>query len=365
MALRAHEELESAKRRWTQWFDGTLDKGPVMYVDAPLDKPRTSLLPITVPETIEAQWTNLEYRLCSTRNEFDSTWFGADAVPSWFPNLGPGTMAAYTGPWPTFTRESVWFEELPDNSLKHVLEHLSFNPENPYWLLTQELTRRSIEMSRGDYMIGLTDIGGDLDILASCRGAQNLMMDLIENSEMVKKCRTAIGKLWFTYYHAQNKLIQSLKQDGHTTWMPVWSKKPFSVLQCDASAMFSRDMFDEFALPELREKSEQMAHSIYHLDGPEEWQHLDSILKIPGISAIQYVSLTNAAPNESPHWLPQYRKIAESGKGIFIIGKDPDLFFELANRMPAERLAFHISMNSETEAREFVAHFHGGKTFFA
>ncbi len=357
MALRTSEELTVSKTRWTEWFDGKLKKGPVIYIDAPLDKPRVPLLPVSKPASVEAQWTNLDYRLATLRNSFNSLWFGADAVPAWFPNLGPGNMAACTGPWPSFTPESVWFNELPDNSLENILAHIKFDPENRFWKLIQELTRRSIEISQGDFIVGLTDIGGDLDILTSYRDGQNLMMDMIENPEMVKKCLTAIGQLWFTYYDKQNELIQSLGQDGYTAWMPVWSDKPWSVLQCDASVMFSPEMFAEFALPELQNKSAAMAHSIYHLDGPGEWPHLDQILTVLGISAIQYVSRPGEPPNEDPYWLPKYRKIAEAGKGIFIIGDNPDKFVELANQMPAERLAFHIRLGSETEARKFVARF--------
>jgi 5-methyltetrahydrofolate--homocysteine methyltransferase len=340
-----------------QWFAGTLTKGPVIYIDAPLDKPRASLAPVEKPSSVEAQWTDLDYRITDLRNRINSLWFGGDAVPAWFPNTGPGSMAACLGPWPTFMPESVWFNEMPDHRLERILEQIRFDPENRYWKLIQELTRRALELAQGDFVVGLSDLGGDLDILASLRGEERLMVDLADSPELVAKCREAIGKLWFTYYDQQNELIRSLGQDGYTTWMPVWSDQPWSVYQCDASVMFSARMFEEFVLPELQEKSARMAHSIYHLDGPGEWQHLDLILSVPGIRAIQYVSRPGDPPNEDPYWAPQYRKIAEAGKGLFIIGDDPERFVALAKQMPAERLAFHIRAKSEAEGRRFVGQF--------
>ncbi len=357
MALRTAEELAVSKTRWTQWFDGKLKKGPIIYIDALLDKPRAPLVAVKKPASVEAQWTDLDYRMADLRNRFNSLWFGGDAVPAWFPNTGPGSMAACVGPWPTFMPESIWFNELADNRLESIAGQMRFDAENRFWKLIQELTRRAIEVSEGDFIVGLSDLGGDLDILASFRCEEKLMVDLIEKPEQVKKCREAIGKLWFTYYDKQNELIKSMGQDGYTTWMPVWSDKPWSVYQCDASVMFSAAMFEEFVLPELKEKSARMAHSIYHLDGPGEWQHLDLILSVPGISAIQYVSRPGDPPNEDPYWVTKYRKIAEAGKGLFIIGDNPDKFVELANKMPAERLAFHIRSKSEAAGREFVARF--------
>ena len=360
MVSRNPGELKSSRNRWSAWFEGRLDRGPVIYAEAPRDPLRSGLPLLSDPGSVEGRWTDLEHRLASLGQRMDGTWSGGDAVPSWFPNLGPGVVAACTGPWPTFTEDSVWFNELPDNSLEAILGHLRFDPGNRYWRLIQELSARAVARADGDWIVSLTDLGGDLDILASLRGGEKLLVDLLESPELVMACRTAIGQLWLECFREQNRLLASAGQEGYSAWIPAWYAKPWSVLQCDLSVMFSSRLFEEFVLPELIEKSEAMARSIYHLDGPGEWRHLDSILSVPGISAIQYVSVPGDPPNEDPSWLPYYRKIAEAGKGVFIFAKDPIRLRELARGMPAERLACHVAFDSIGEAGEFMEAFATG-----
>ena len=98
-------------------------------------------------------------------------------------------------------------------------------------------------------------------------------------------------------------------------------------------------------------------HAIYHWDGPGELAHLEQILSVPGINALEYVSVPGDPPNASLHWLPYYRRIAEAGKGVFLRVGEPELAYELAQHMPAERLAFQSDMRSAAEAKQFLQRF--------
>lgn len=347
--------LAPSRQRWTAWFDGILDRGPLLYIETPLEPVRRPLLNPSVPDSFEKCWTDLDYRMAALKDSFSNRWFGGDAVPSWFPNLGPGIVGASAGPWPDFTEGSVWFNEFKDNDLGSILPKIRFDPDNPYWQLVQQLSRRALEAAAGEFLVGITDIGGDLDILASWRGTERLLMDLVEEPGLVKSCRQAIGRLWMKCFEEQNRLLAAGGQTGFSAWLPAWYGKPWSVLQCDLSVMLSPAMFEEFALPELMEKSSAMARSIYHLDGPEEWRHLDLVLSVPDINAIQYVSVPGDPVNEDLHWLPYYKRIAEAGKGIFIVTEDPAKVLQLAGKLPAERLACHMRLGSRAEAEEFLA----------
>lgn len=299
----------------------------------------------------------MEYRVAAARHRIASTWYGGDAVPSWFVNLGPGCVAAYLGPEPDYTPDSLWFREFERNGLNEILEQIHFDPANPFWRLTERLTRRSLEAAGGDYLISLTDLGGDLDILDSLRGTGNLLADLVEEPELVGACRERITEVWMKFFELDYRMFEQAGQNGHTCWMPCWSEKPWSVLQCDLSVMISPAMFERFVVPELEFKSKRIAHTVYHLDGPAEWPHLELILGVPGIDAVQYVSLPGDPPNESLHWLPYYRRITDSGKNLFIIVRDPAQIIELSRRLPAERLAFQIILDSPDDARRFLAAF--------
>lgn len=72
---------------------------------------------------------------------------------------------------------------MPDHRLERILEQIRFDPQNRYWKLIQELTRRALDVAQGDFVVGLSDLGGDLDILASLRGEERLAFHIRAKSE--------------------------------------------------------------------------------------------------------------------------------------------------------------------------------------
>ena len=57
-----------------------------------------------------------------------------------------------------------------------------------------------------------------------------------------------------------------------------------------------------------------MEANIYHLDGPGALRHLDSLLTIPELNAIQWVY--GAGNGRASDWLPVYQKCQAAGKGL-------------------------------------------------
>ncbi len=78
--------------------------------------------------------------------------------------------------------------------------------------------------------------------------------------------------------------------------------------------------FKEFVLPTIREEMKASDRNIYHLDGPGALRHLDAILEVPEIHAIQWVYGAGNGP--ARNWLPVYKKILDAGKGIRVEAED-------------------------------------------
>jgi hypothetical protein len=349
-------DLARAKQRWQQWFDGTLKDGPIVSVTAPLGRPREKPLPCAPVTDPRQMRMDIEWRARTARNHIMATWYGGDAVPSWFVNFGPGSVAGYLGGPIDFAARTVWFGEWADNSLCTIESSLRRDPANEYWQATLAMTRRAMEIAQGDFLVSCADLGGELDILASLRGAQNLLLDMVDDPEAVHLCEKRICKLWLDYFH-ELAAILSAGQRGFTCWLPCCSDRPWYSLQCDLSAMFSPDLFGEFVVPRLLDKTAEMEAAVYHWDGPGELAHLDHLLSVPRIRALEYVSVPADPPNSSLHWLPYYRRIAESGRGVLLRVGNADEIIELSRKMPAERLAFSIHRPSVDEARRFLAEF--------
>lgn len=68
----------------------------------------------------------------------------------------------------------------------------------------------------------------------------------------------------------------------------------------------------------IRNDTQTLAHTIYHLDGISQFNHLDSLLSLEKLNAVQWVY--GEGKPDPVNWLPVYRKIMDAGKQVMIIG---------------------------------------------
>jgi hypothetical protein len=70
-------------------------------------------------------------------------------------------------------------------------------------------------------------------------------------------------------------------------------------------------------LPSLLAEVTHMTHNVFHLDGKGMLRHLDRILAVPQIQAIQWVQ---GVGDDAPilQWLPVIRRIQAAGKGVVV-----------------------------------------------
>ena len=82
--------------------------------------------------------------------------------------------------------------------------------------------------------------------------------------------------------------------------------------------MIGPDMFREFVLETLRRDTERIENTIYHLDGIGQLAHLDMLLSLPKLKAIQWVPGDGKPGPEA--WPEVYEKVCAAGKNVMIIG---------------------------------------------
>jgi 5-methyltetrahydrofolate--homocysteine methyltransferase len=144
-----------------------------------------------------------------------------------------------------------------------------------------------------------------------------LATDLYDHPEHVKRLTWQTHDLWFRYFDRINRLLQPVNP-GYTCWCPIFSSRPYYMLQCDFSAMISPAMFDEFVKPELAATCRRLPNAFYHLDGPGQLPHLDSLLEIPELKGIQWVP--GAGQPDWRYWPDVFRRIRAAGKLIQVYG---------------------------------------------
>jgi hypothetical protein len=196
------------------------------------------------------------------------------------------------------------------------IQRLKFSQDNEYFLGIEELTGVALEKCAGQCMVGYTDLHGSLDCVADWRGSQQLCLDLIDDTEKVHEMIAIANRNFLPLFDHYDATLNAHSQLS-VTWMAIPSRAKMHIPSCDFTSMISPKAFCEFYLPFLLDEVGHMTHNIFHLDGKGMLRHLDRILSIPKINAIQWVQGVGDDLSIG-QWLPVIRKIQAAGKGVVV-----------------------------------------------
>ena len=339
---------EEQKRRYTAFWNRESAGRACLYLTS-----WDGSAPFRAPRDPEEQWGDMDFREAREVYKAAHTRFWAEGFPTVFTNFGPGSLTACVGGSYRFAPDTVWFENEPLFAADwETRPRAVLNRESAMFRMIEDMTRRGLR--HGDlFVTSISDVGGTYDIVAALRGTQNLLYDMYDDPDEIRKFRDEIAPIWKAYFLEYSARL--LREQGcMTSWMPIWSDTSYYPLQCDYCAMISPDMFREFVLPDLREQTEYMDRAVYHLDGPGEIPHLDMILSLPRLSAIQWTSGAGSAPITDPCWFDLYRRIQKAGKGLVLLGADPADLEPLFRNVSQRGLFLSASVRDEREAEEIV-----------
>jgi 5-methyltetrahydrofolate--homocysteine methyltransferase len=306
----------------------------------------------------EQRWTDFPHLNNRMWRSFGDTEYLAEGFRNVWVNLGPGYLAAMMGADYRFAPDTVWFGEKPLISDWGQLGGIRYDAAGEAGALAFSLTKSYCERSRGRYVVGMTDLGGNLDIVASLRGTQELLTDLYDYPEQVLEAARLVDAAWKAAYDGFYAIHRRHNPCGClSTWMPIYCEKRWYPLQCDFSAMISPDDFERFVAPSLRREAEFLDCSVYHLDGPGELPHLGHLLGIEGISAIQWVPGAGNLGMAEDCWFPYYERIQAAGKGLVLFGINgfDEACFMLRN-LSQKGLYMSLQLESAEQAEELMAY---------
>lgn len=341
------EALEEAQRRTVAWMNCQPVDRPAIIVTAPKDGITGD--PFPPPESVEQQWLDIDYRLAAASHHFERTYFGGEAVPYIFINLGPGVLAAFLTGRLCLDPRTVWFPKVVDR-LEEILS-LKLDEENRYWRFVQDFTKASLEAGKDRWYTSITDIGGVSDVAASLRGNAAFLIDTVAEPETVKRVIDYLADLWLKVYDRLDAMT-SAGQDGSTSWMLGYAPSRQYPLQCDLAAMLSPQAFVEFIVPELSKVAARLDLPMYHLDGPDAVKHVDALLDMPEIRVIQWVP--GAGAPHAVEWLDMLRRIQDGGKALFVYAHNPEEVETLARELRPEGLMINTSADREETARDML-----------
>lgn len=300
-------EWERIEADWQAWWAGELDR-PILMVDGLVPAPGLENIDpfisrfspqVPVDEVLEYYRPYLEAQ----------RWYG-DAYPKAWLNFGAGVVSAFLGSQVNHSTGTTWFEPLPGvESLEEI--RLEYDPHNVWWQRVQHVAVAMVEQLGGQMALGMTDLGGNLDILAGLRGTQKLLVDLVEAPQQVDRLLKEISALWLRYFDELDAILTPSGR-GSVCWAPLWAPSRNYMLQSDFSYMISPRMFKRFVLPDLNVMNDSLDYTFYHLDGKGELAHLDMLLAMDQLRGIQWQP-GDGAP-QADEWPEVLGKIRAAGK---------------------------------------------------
>jgi hypothetical protein len=309
----------------------------------------------TRPATIEERYCNAAFRAAENHYRLARSIFPLDVLPSATTDLGPGSLALFLGAKPGFSEDTVWFYPCFEQELEpEKLPPLHFDPNHPWWRTTADILRRCVELSRGKYLVGCPDLIENVDVLSSLRGAQTLLMDMVERPVWVEQKIREINEVWFAAYQRIYDLIKL--EDGSSTFgaFYIWGPGKVAKVQCDASAMFSPKMYQRFVVPALTAQCEWLDHSLYHLDGTQAMVHLDTLLAIEPLDAIEWTPQAGIETGGHKRWHEMYRRILVAGKSVQVVNVELNEVQPLLDAIGPKGVYVLIQFKDEREAEQVL-----------
>ena len=307
------------------------------------------------PVTLEERYCNAAFRAAENHYRLSRSVFPLDVLPSATTDLGPGSLALFLGSKPGFAEDTVWFHPCFDQeSEPEKLPALKFDPNHPWWRVTEEILRRCVERSRDKYIVGCPDLIENMDVLSSLRGAQTLLVDMIERPEWVERKIREINDVWIAAYQQIYDIIKL--EDGSSAFgaFYLWGPGKVAKLQCDASAMFSPKMYQRFVVPALTAQCEWLDHSLYHLDGTQAMIHLDNLLAIEALDAIEWTPQAGIETGGNKRWYDLYRRILAAGKSVQVVNVERDEILPLLDAIGRKGVYALIQFKDEREAEKIL-----------
>jgi hypothetical protein len=309
---------KTAERFRAWWACSAVDRPLVTLATTP---PRPARLRPSTHRTLRERWMDAEWNVDNAIARLEASEFPGDSLPFYMPNLGPEITATLFGCELEFGETTVWSRpSIHDSSGWRGIAAAEADFDNPYWLANEKMTRLALERADGRYLVGLTDLHGNYDILAALRDPQALCTDMIDCPDLVRKAGRRVAE---GFVEALQRNWEIVRKAGHgsTTWLPFHHEGLAYASSSDFWGLVSHAMAREMVLPDLLTELKPLSRSIFHLDGPSALQHLDLLLDLPQIQAIQWVYGAGRGPAE--RWLGVYRRCLAAGKAVQVLAETP------------------------------------------
>ena len=322
----------SVRRQLISWWNNENTGKPVILAQIP------ALLPPI--EDVSAFWASNDIRYDRAMTAIRGAKRFGCALPIHYVSFGSSALlGSYGCPMNPLSEDTIWpsrlFDELP------APEDFDIRWDSPWHKMMLEQVARSAKDPEN--VATAYALGGLCDTLGNLCGEETLLYALMDEPEKVHRCLDKLADGWIRAAKEQWDIILR-HQDGCASWAGIWAPGSTFPLQEDFSFMLSDEMYREFCLPYLKKIASAVEYPLYHLDGPPAICHLDSLLEIPNLRAVQWVP--GAGQEIMAKWHGLVKRILASGKSAQVYCT-PEELTPLIDEVGPDRLL--VTINGLTE----------------
>ncbi len=296
------DNLAERKETYNRFWQGENLGRPLVSIHAKREKPRKHEQSPGLPPDLETMWLDPEYVIPKRLSLLSKCEFLGDSIPHVSVDLGPGSLAAYLGSPIVCDWVTVWYKEKL-SSLKDQLP--VFDEENKWWKKHFDLINKTASVGRDHgFYVAIPDFIEGLDTLASLRGSEPLIYDLMddESKPLAHDHLENITNLYTQYYDRVHAEVSDEQGFNICTYLEPFGQGRTCKIQCDFAALMDPDLFAEFALPYIEKQAAGFDYVTYHLDGPDAIYSAPQVASVEKIRAIQWIPGAGAAPEYDEQW---------------------------------------------------------------
>ncbi len=340
------QNLEETKKHYIDWWN---HKGIVLNMWEHFQegvKPHADIPAPTPYKDLNQRWFDPQWRAEYLDWYVSHSSLMADMLPVANTQLGPGSLAAILGGVFEGGEDTIWIHPNPNYT-----DDIVFDPQHPNYLLHKELLKACKAKAQGHYYVGMPDLMEGLDVLAAIKGTDKVLLDTVMQPEVLEHQMQQINDIYFKVFDELYDIIREGDEMAFC-YFSSWAPGKMSKLQSDISTMISVDDYRRFVQPFIREQCQKIDYTLYHLDGVGAMHHLDALLEIKELNAIQWTPGVGEPQGGSPKWYDLYRKILDGGKSIMACWVTLDELRPLLDHIGGDGVHLEMDFHNEHEVEE-------------
>jgi len=249
----------------------------------------------------------------------------------------------------SYDPETIWVH--PKSGGLEAIDFSRVSQDSPAVIRLLRFLTHCAREAQGEWFMGLPPMGNAGDTIARMRSYGAYCEDLYDAPGLVEVKEMQLATVWRMLFAAVADALSPL-QSGSCGWLPSWYEGRLLLLEFDFCALISPEHFKLF-VPAMERRADLAGRTIFHLDGPGALSHLDMILSLPFVDAIQ--ALPGAGVSDVLEWLPVYHKIQKAGKALYVGNSvtEPEAHALLKALRP-EGLMLPVSFDSRDAAYRFA-----------